>query len=95
MSPTPSTPRCVPASLDVPLLLNVGGGEEATMLQVISTIEDIAGKPLDIRAAGDGKGDVRRTAADTRTARHVGMGPEHHLGRGPHQSARMGGDRSS
>ena len=32
-SPTPSTPRCAPASvLDVPLLLNVGGGEEATML---------------------------------------------------------------
>jgi len=57
--------------LDVPLLLNVGGGEEATMLQVISTIEEIAGKQLDIETAGDGKGDVRRTAADTRIARHA------------------------
>ncbi len=57
--------------LDVPLVLNVGGGEEATMLQVISTIEDIAGHSLDIETAGDGKGDVRRTAADTRIARHA------------------------
>lgn len=57
--------------LDVPLVLNVGGGEEATMLQVISTIEDLAGAPLDIRSTDDGKGDVRRTAADTRVARHA------------------------
>jgi UDP-glucuronate 4-epimerase len=57
--------------LDVPLVLNVGGGQEATMLEVISTIEDIAGKSLDVKTAGDGKGDVRRTAADTRVARHA------------------------
>ena len=57
--------------LDVPLVLNIGGGEDATMLQVISIIEDLAGSSLDIRNAGDGKGDVRRTAADTRIARHA------------------------
>ena len=57
--------------LDAPLLLNVGGGEEATMLQVISIIDDLAGSALDIRRTGDGKGDVRRTAADTRIARHA------------------------
>jgi UDP-glucuronate 4-epimerase len=57
--------------LDVPLVLNVGGGQEATMLEVISTIEHLAGKSLDIHTAGDGKGDVRRTAADTRIARHA------------------------
>jgi UDP-glucuronate 4-epimerase len=57
--------------LDVPLVLNIGGGEEATMLQVISIIEDLAGSSLDIRSAADGKGDVRRTAADTRIARHA------------------------
>ncbi len=57
--------------LDVPLVLNIGGGEEATMLQVISIIEDLAGSSLDIRNAGDDKGDVRRTAADTRIARHA------------------------
>jgi nucleoside-diphosphate-sugar epimerase len=57
--------------LDAPLLLNVGGGEEATMLQVISIIDDLSGSPLDIGRTGDGKGDVRRTAADTRIARHA------------------------
>jgi UDP-glucuronate 4-epimerase len=57
--------------LDVPMILNVGGGEEATMLQVISVIEGLAGAPLDVRTAEYGKGDVRRTAADTRVARHA------------------------
>ena len=57
--------------IDVPLLLNVGGGEEATMLEVISTIEELAGRLLDVARTGDGKGDVRRTAADTRAARHA------------------------
>ena len=57
--------------LDVPLVLNIGGGQEATMLEVISIIEDLAGKSLDISVAADGKGDVRRTAADTRVARHA------------------------
>jgi len=56
---------------EVPLLLNIGGGEEATMLQVISTIEGLARTSLDIGAAADGKGDVRRTAADTRAARRA------------------------
>ena len=63
--------------LDVPLLLNVGGGEEATMLHVISTIEQLARVSLDIHPAADGKGDVRRTAADTRVARHaLGWAPD-------------------
>jgi nucleoside-diphosphate-sugar epimerase len=59
------------AVLDVPLVLNVGGGEEATMREVISTIEHLAGVSLDIERTGDGKGDVRRTAADTLIARHA------------------------
>ena len=59
------------AVLDVPLILNVGGGEEATMRDVIATIERLSGTLLDIERTGDGKGDVRRTAADTRIARHV------------------------
>jgi nucleoside-diphosphate-sugar epimerase len=57
--------------LEVPLVLNVGGGEEATMSKVISIIEDLAGRSLDIETAADGIGDVRRTAADTRAARHA------------------------
>lgn len=54
---------------NVPPILNVGGGEEATMLEVIATIGELAGAPLDIDSAADGKGDVRRTAADTGLAR--------------------------
>jgi nucleoside-diphosphate-sugar epimerase len=54
-----------------PLVLNVGGGEEATMRQVIATIEDLSGRSLHIEHAGDGIGDVRRTAADTQLARHT------------------------
>jgi nucleoside-diphosphate-sugar epimerase len=59
------------AVLDVPLILNIGGGEEATMRDVIATIEQLSGTLLDIQRTGDGKGDVRRTAADTRIARHA------------------------
>jgi nucleoside-diphosphate-sugar epimerase len=69
--------------LDVPLVVNVGGGEEATMLDVISTIEDLSGRSLDIRRSGDGKGDVRRTAANTEVARHT-------LGWSPSTSLRAG-----
>ena len=41
------------------------------MLEVISMVEDIADRSLDIEVAGDGKGDVRRTAADTSRARYA------------------------
>jgi nucleoside-diphosphate-sugar epimerase len=56
---------------EAPLVVNVGGGEEATMRQVIATIEELSGRSLDIDRAGDGKGDVRRTAADTQLARYA------------------------
>jgi UDP-glucuronate 4-epimerase len=68
---------------DVPLLLNVGGGEEATMLEVIATIEELAGRSLDIERDVDGIGDVRRTAADTSAARHA-------LGWAPRTPLRVG-----
>ena len=62
------------------------------MLQVISTDRGHRRtRSLDIEVAGDGKGDVRRTAADTSGARaRVGMGAEHHPDRGTHPSARLG-----
>ena len=43
---------------------NVGGGEEATMNQVIALLESIAGRPLDVRRGPEAAGDVRRTMAD-------------------------------
>jgi nucleoside-diphosphate-sugar epimerase len=43
---------------------NVGGGEEATLRQVIETLERISGRKLDLRAGPPAAGDVRRTSAD-------------------------------
>ena len=43
---------------------NVGGGEEASMLEAIAHLERISGRRLDVVHAGVAKGDVRRTKAD-------------------------------
>jgi UDP-glucuronate 4-epimerase len=43
---------------------NVGGGEEASMLDVIALFERISGRTLDVRPAPAAAGDVRRTKAD-------------------------------
>ena len=43
---------------------NVGGGEEATMLESIALLEELAGRPLDVQHVDAAKGDVRRTSAD-------------------------------
>ncbi len=44
---------------------NVGGGEEATMLETIAIFEELAGRPLEIRSHPAVPGDQRRTKADT------------------------------
>jgi nucleoside-diphosphate-sugar epimerase len=43
---------------------NVGGGEEASVLEAIALCERISGRALDVRRMGAAKGDVRRTKAD-------------------------------
>jgi nucleoside-diphosphate-sugar epimerase len=48
---------------------NVGGGSETSLVDVIATVERIAGRSLDIRRSEAAAGDVRRTAADTTRAR--------------------------
>ena len=45
-------------------VMNVGGGEEATMLEAIALLERLSGRTLDVRHVGDAKGDVSRTSAD-------------------------------
>jgi nucleoside-diphosphate-sugar epimerase len=45
-------------------LYNVGGGEEATMRDAISVLEEITGRTLDLVERAAAPGDVRRTAAD-------------------------------
>jgi UDP-glucuronate 4-epimerase len=43
---------------------NVGGGDEASMLEAIAMLERISGKSLDVRHVDPAKGDVPRTKAD-------------------------------
>jgi UDP-glucuronate 4-epimerase len=45
-------------------LYNVGGGDEASMLEAIALLEQISGRTLDVSHAGVATGDVRRTRAD-------------------------------
>lgn len=46
-------------------IYNVGGGNEATLAEVIETLEDIAGHPALLDRRDAQAGDVRRTSADT------------------------------
>ncbi len=57
-------------------LYNVGGGDEASMLEAIALLETISGTTLDVRQAGAATGDVRRTKADvTRIRDSLGWEP--------------------
>jgi nucleoside-diphosphate-sugar epimerase len=57
-------------------IFNVGGGEEATMLETIALLEGIAGRTLEMRHAGEVPGDQRRTKADTtRIREQLGWAP--------------------
>jgi UDP-glucuronate 4-epimerase len=52
---------------------NVGGGEEATMREVIATLERVSSRTLDLVESPSAAGDVRRTSADaTRIGRDLG-----------------------
>jgi nucleoside-diphosphate-sugar epimerase len=43
---------------------NVGGGEEATNTEAVALLEEISGRPLDVRYIEFAKGDMLRTRAD-------------------------------
>jgi nucleoside-diphosphate-sugar epimerase len=56
---------------------NVGGGEEASMLESIALLERLSGRPLDVLHVGVAQGDVSRTAADvSRIEAALGWRPE-------------------
>ena len=57
-------------------LYNVGGGEEASVLDAIATLERVAGRRLDVRRADAARGDVVRTKADvSRIGAELGWAP--------------------
>ena len=64
-------------------VLNIGGGHEASMLEVIEQLGRLAGTPLDIEPGDEEIGDVRRTGGDTgRARRSLGWAPQVELADG-------------
>jgi nucleoside-diphosphate-sugar epimerase len=62
---------------------NIGGGSRVSINQVLAQIEQIAGRPLDIRREPAQKGDMRDTFADTSLARtELGFTPRTSLADG-------------
>jgi nucleoside-diphosphate-sugar epimerase len=58
-------------------VFNVGGGEEASMLEAIALLEQISGSSLDVRRRDPARGDVVRTKADvTRIGVSLGWSPK-------------------
>lgn len=54
---------------------NIGGGSEATVNEVIATLEEVSGHTLRLERGPVVKGDVRRTSADTTRLRELGWEP--------------------
>ena len=50
---------------------NVGGGEEVTMMETISLLESLAGRPLEVHRVSTVPGDQRRSRADTTRIREA------------------------
>ena len=57
-------------------LYNIGGGDEATMAEVIALAEELAGRELAVERHAEAAGDVKRTRADVgKAARDLGWRP--------------------
>jgi UDP-glucuronate 4-epimerase len=52
-------------------VLNVGGGAPTSLRSALGIIEELAGRPLEVRYTPRERGDVRDTAADTSRARRL------------------------
>ena len=64
-------------------IYNVGGGDEASVLEAIASLEQLSGRRLDVRHIGVATGDVRRTKADVSRIRDaLGWEPRTPLGDG-------------
>jgi nucleoside-diphosphate-sugar epimerase len=64
-------------------IFNVGGGEEASMLEAIAILERVSGRRLEVAHVDAAKGDVARTKADvTRIQQALGWQPSTGLDQG-------------
>ena len=65
------------------IFINLGGGNEASLLTVISMVEKISGRRANLQRHDRQKGDVRRTQASTERARaQLGFHPRVGLAEG-------------
>jgi UDP-glucose 4-epimerase len=63
--------------------INIGGGSQTSMLEVIRSLGEISGKTVKIKRQEAQKGDVRHTLADvTRARRLIGYNPRIQLKNG-------------
>ena len=70
-------------ALDPEPIYNVGGGHEVTLNHVIATLEELAGRRVEIERFAPQTGDVRRTGADSTAARQsLGWHPNVPLAQG-------------
>jgi nucleoside-diphosphate-sugar epimerase len=70
------------AALDAPVgeLYNIGGGESATVWDILRKLEDLAGRPPRVTQEPARPGDQRHTFADTKKLRsHLGWQPHTRL----------------
>jgi UDP-glucuronate 4-epimerase len=75
-------------------VLNVGGGEEVSMLEAIDTLAKVSGRRLEHVPASRRQGDAIRTAADTSRIRAVtGWEPRTHFADGLAAQWRWAADR--
>jgi UDP-glucose 4-epimerase len=59
------------------LVINVGGGAQVSVNEVLEAIAELAGRELDVRYDERQSGDVRDTCADSTLARErLGLAPE-------------------
>ena len=62
---------------------NIGGGDEATMHEVIALAEELSGRALELERLEEAPGDVRRTKADvSKAATELGWVPQTSLREG-------------
>jgi nucleoside-diphosphate-sugar epimerase len=52
-------------------VVNVGGGESASMLEVLRIVEEVTQRPIQIESCGPQPGDVETTGADLTLARSL------------------------
>jgi nucleoside-diphosphate-sugar epimerase len=65
------------------VVCNIGGGSRVSVNQVLATLARILDRPLHVRYAGNERGDVRHTSADTSLAAQLlGYAPQVDLERG-------------